>query len=103
MHAVVLRCCGCLACVQWCRSFLLYRCTPYLYASMRAVFVRFSLSLACVHASVSCIPVVLAQVFSVVHDLYVSYLRNPFAALAKPVESAKFRLAVDRQINDYNS
>eukprot|EP00904_Undaria_pinnatifida_P004109 jgi/Undpi1/1369/HiC_scaffold_11.g04761.m1 len=45
----------------------------------------------------------LKRVFSVVHDLYVSYLRNPFAALAKPVESAKFRLAVDRQINDYNS
>lgn len=43
------------------------------------------------------------QVFSTVHNFYVNYLRNPFSPLGKPVDSAKFRLAVDRQINDYNS
>ena len=43
------------------------------------------------------------QVFSTVHNVYVNYLRNPFSPLGKPVDSARFRLAVDRQINDYNS
>ncbi|CAN0572582.1 unnamed protein product [Ectocarpus sp. 12 AP-2014] len=45
----------------------------------------------------------LKRVFSTVHNVYVNYLRNPFSPLAKPVDSAKFRLSVDRQINDYNS
>ncbi|CAM9107082.1 unnamed protein product [Ectocarpus fasciculatus] len=45
----------------------------------------------------------LKRVFSTVHNFYVNYLRNPFSPLAKPVDSAKFRLSVDRQINDYNS
>ena len=57
----------------------------------------------CAFVCVRAVVMIHAQVFSVVHDLYVSYLRNPFAPLAKPVDSAKFRLAVDRQINDYNS
>lgn len=43
------------------------------------------------------------QVFATVHDFYVNYLRNPFSPLGKPVDSDRFRLAVDRQINDYNS
>lgn len=43
------------------------------------------------------------QVFSTVHNVYVNYLRNPFSPLGKPVDSDRFRLAVDRQINDYNS
>eukprot|EP00752_Nemacystus_decipiens_P007654 g6842.t1 len=45
----------------------------------------------------------LKRVFSTVHNVYVNYLRNPFSPLGKPVDSARFRLAVDRQINDYNS
>ncbi|CAM9975519.1 unnamed protein product [Ascophyllum nodosum] len=45
----------------------------------------------------------LKKVFASIHDLYVNNLRNPFSPLAKPIDSAKFRLAVDRQINEYNS
>ncbi|CAM9145821.1 unnamed protein product [Choristocarpus tenellus] len=45
----------------------------------------------------------LNKVFVTVHDFYVNYLRNPFSPLAKPIVSERFRLAVDRQVNDYNA
>lgn len=38
-----------------------------------------------------------------VHEFYVNHLRNPFSLLAKPIDSARFCLAVDRQVNEYNS
>mmetsp|Transcript_1096 Transcript_1096/g.1393 ORF Transcript_1096/g.1393 Transcript_1096/m.1393 type:complete len:151 (-) Transcript_1096:281-733(-) len=45
----------------------------------------------------------LRNLFQSVHQLYVNYLRNPFAPLRKPLTSERMKLDIDRQVNSYNS